>query len=77
MPFHAWLFMQRDSLAILENAIFSIYCTETMIQLRVGCHDCDQARLISAHRSYENALAFGQVLVEETGLPLEDFAGDR
>ena len=69
--------MQRDSLPKLKNAIFSIYCTQNAIELRIGCQDCDQARLISAHKSYENAHAFGQALVHEMGLPFKDLAGDR
>lgn len=69
--------MKPDSLLKPDSAIFSIYCTQDTIQLRIGCQECDQARLISAHNSYEKAHAFGQILVEKMGLPFKDFAGDR
>jgi hypothetical protein len=77
MPFQDMIFMQRDCLPKPENTIFSIYCTEDAIELRVGCEDYDQARLISAHKCYENAHAFGQSLVTEMDLPFKDLAGDR
>jgi len=67
--------MKQDYLQ--ENAIFSTYCTFNAIELRMGCQDRDQARLISAHKSYENAHAFCQSLAEKMGLPFKDFAGDR
>ncbi len=68
--------MPRNSLPTPENPIFSIYCTQDAIQLRLGCQDYDMARLISAHKSYENAHAFGQILVGETGLPFKDLTAD-
>lgn len=69
--------MKPDSLPKPESAIFSIYCTPDTIELRIGCQDCDTARFVSAHNSYENAHAFCQSLVEKMGLPFKDFAGDR
>ncbi len=69
--------MKQDYLQEQENAIFSIYRTVDAIELRIGCHDCDTARLISAHKSYENAHAFCQSLAEKMGLSFKDFASDR
>lgn len=69
--------MKQDYLQEQENAIFSIYCTSDAIELWVGCQDSDTARFISAHKSYENAHAFSQVLVKKMGLPFKDFVGDR
>ncbi|MEX0268502.1 hypothetical protein AB3R30_05125 [Leptolyngbyaceae cyanobacterium UHCC 1019] len=68
--------MNQNSLPKPESAIFSIYCTQDAIELHSGSQDCDTARFISAHKSYENAHAFCQSLVEKTGLPLKDLASD-
>jgi hypothetical protein len=68
--------MKRTALSELENTIFSTYRTQNTIELRIGCEDYETARFVSAHKSYENAYAFCQTLVEAIGLQLRDFVGD-
>lgn len=56
-----------------QNPVFSVYRTETAIELHLGCEERGKARLISTHHSYEDAYEFCELLAEQIGLPVCDY----
>lgn len=57
--------------------LVSIYRTNHSIELRSGCDQRQNARLICTHRSYADAYEFAELIAQETGLPLHDWVNDR
>ncbi|MBL1179406.1 MAG: hypothetical protein FWK01_30880 [Pantanalinema sp. GBBB05] len=60
-----------------QETVVSIYRTHSGIELRSGCDQRSNARLICTHRSYDDAYEFAELLAQETGLPLHDLVSDR
>lgn len=57
-----------------QSITFSIYRTETAVELHVGCDRHENARLIASYSSYEFAYEFAELLAAQSNLPLQDFA---
>jgi hypothetical protein len=60
-----------------QKAVFSVYREESAIVLRKGCSDWKHVRLISTHKSYQDAREFAELLAEAADLPLRDLTDDR
>ena len=69
--------MEWIPLVDAENPIFSVYRTPEAVELQAGCETREDARLISTHKSYEDAYEFCELLAEETYLAIKDLTRDR
>lgn len=52
---------------------FTVYQTTTEIELRTGCDDFSDVRVICTTTSYENARNLAQLAAEMNHLPLVDY----
>ncbi|NJP08253.1 MAG: hypothetical protein HC866_01235 [Leptolyngbyaceae cyanobacterium RU_5_1] len=61
----------------VKTTVFSVYKTECAIELHSGCNPRMDTRLISTHRSYDDACNFAEFLAVEVELPLKNFTQER
>lgn len=69
--------MKWQPLADAQNPIFSVYRTETALEIRSGCEEQKNARLICTQNSYEGAHEFCELLAQQTGLLIQDCTLDH
>lgn len=56
-----------------SDNFFTVYQTKTQIELRTGCDDFGDVRVICTTTSYENARTLAQLAAEMNHLPLVDY----
>jgi hypothetical protein len=56
-----------------SEAFFTIYQSKQAIEIRLGCEDQPNARIISTSKSYESAYQVAQVAASSKQMPLENY----
>jgi len=55
------------------DKVFTVYQTTNRIELRAGCDDFRDVRVVCTTLSYENARGFAQLAAEMNHLPFVDY----